>query len=190
MKKEFPDLRAVIRFLKEVSAHELNNLANKASERNFVLAVRRLRVRMALAAVLPQVTPEKIAAALNQLTPEQICSVDTGRYQLGAVIDMAELLSNQPLADTREAQNDFAPAAHSQSEWNITLHDGLSAAQLPNEFATPGNNTDTQPEPRATAAQTKGNGETGTRSEQKLNPDKLEDIARRVEKLEALLAID
>ena len=92
MKKEFPNLREVQEFLTHVSAHDIHSLAGKTTEGAFVLEVRTLRVRISLAAVLPQVPPERLNLTLKQLTPEQIRGVDTGRYQLGAVIDMAELL--------------------------------------------------------------------------------------------------
>ena len=92
MKKEFPNLREVQEFLTHVSAHDIHSLARKTTEGAFVLEVRTLRVRISLAAVLPQVPPERLDQTLKQLTPEQIRGVDTGRYQLGAVIDMAELL--------------------------------------------------------------------------------------------------
>jgi DNA-binding transcriptional MerR regulator len=92
MKKEFSNLREVQEFLTHVSAHDIHSLAGKTTEGAFVLEVRTLRVRISLAAVLPQVPPERLDLTLKQLTPEQIRGVDTGRYQLGAVIDMAELL--------------------------------------------------------------------------------------------------
>jgi DNA-binding transcriptional MerR regulator len=185
MKKEFPNLRAVINFLKGVSSYELHELAKKTSEDSFVLAVRRLRLRSALAAVLPQVSPEKLSSVLETLTPEQIRNVDTGRYQLGAVIDMAALLNGQNELASNE-QN--AGSGRSQSEWNISLHDGAPGAPESIAGITPGHEqTPRQP------ARNNGNhliaaGEPA--ATKKATPDKLEDIARRVEKLEALLAID
>jgi DNA-binding transcriptional MerR regulator len=92
MKKEFPNLREVQEFLTHLSAHDVRSLMRKTTEATFVLEVRTLRVRISLAAALPQVSPERLNLALKQLTPEQIGGVDTGRYQLGAVVDMAELL--------------------------------------------------------------------------------------------------
>ena len=190
MKKEFPNLRAVINFLKGVSTYELHELAKKVREESFVLAVRRLRLRGALAAVLPQVSPEKIAAVLETLTPEQIRNVDTGRYQLGAVIDMAALLNGQSELATNE-QN--IRSGRSQSVWNISLHDGAPGTRNSIAGISPDREQAPQQQPSQEQAENNSSylvaaGE--YRDKKNLAPDKLEDIARRLEKLEALLAID
>jgi DNA-binding transcriptional MerR regulator len=104
MKKEFPSLREVQDFLSQLSGHQLHSLARKSNESAFSLEVRTQRVRNSLAAILPQVAPERLDLALKHLTPEQIRGLDTGRYQLGAIVDMASLLNEQ---DDGQVQDRF-----------------------------------------------------------------------------------
>jgi len=148
MKKEFPSLREVHDFLLQRSAYELHRLASKSSESAFELKVRTLRLQGSLAAILPQVSPEKINLALKQLSPEQIIGVDTGRYQLGAVIDMASLLG-QPddgLAHSNNASAGIETSVAAEpadgnrgspggphSSWSVSWLDGSAYADV-NEF--------------------------------------------------------
>ena len=94
MKKEFGTLRAVSRFIGQLSTHELHSLAGKTNGPAFVLEVRQIRVRHLVISILPQAAPERISQALARLTPEQLRGVDAGRYQLGAVLDLRDLLGN------------------------------------------------------------------------------------------------
>ena len=131
MKKEFPSLREVHAFLQHLSAHDRHSLAKKTNENAFVLEVSTLRVRISLCDVLPQVPPERVAVALGQLTPEQIRGVDTGRYQLGAVIDMAELLGelehdnnpfNAPSTQKEKPVNGNGSNGYAPGAMNSTTH--------------------------------------------------------------------
>jgi len=132
MKKEFPSLREVHGFLAHLAPYELHSLAKKNNEAAFELEVRTLRVQNSLASILPQVAPEDLARALGELTPEQIRAVDTGRYQLGAVIDMAGLLSEHkyddspPFANQGKRPNGAKQAAtngHTDSSWKVNWLD-------------------------------------------------------------------
>jgi hypothetical protein len=61
---------------------------------------------------MPHVSPEKFDEILARLSPEQICSVDSGRVQIGTVIDLAKLfaleheLSNSGFSVVDEANED------------------------------------------------------------------------------------
>jgi DNA-binding transcriptional MerR regulator len=150
MKKEFPSLREVHDFLIQRSAYELHRLAGKSSESAFELKVRTLRLQGSLAAILPQVSPEEINLALKKLSPEQITGVDTGRYQLGAVIDMATLLgnsdgdlshSNTPIngngfeerVDSVPTDGNRGSTLEPQSSWSVSWLDGSAYKDI-NEF--------------------------------------------------------
>ena len=151
------------------------------------MAVRYLRVRISLAAVLPQVAPERVTAALAELTPEQVRSIDTGRYPVGAVIDMASLLSpaqkNTPAEQVTATDDDSNGSA--ASSWSVSWLDsnsglpadirGVNSSQKSNSSATAltSGNYSRQP--------TK-NKETSMTTEQELS-----DISQRVKKLEQLL---
>jgi hypothetical protein len=187
MKKEFANLRAVTGFLKEISNHDLHELARKTNEDAFILAVRYLRVRISLAAVLPQVAPERVTAALAELTPEQVRSIDTGRYALGAVIDMASLLgpaqrdsTAEQVATTNEDSNGSAA-----SSWSVSWLD--SNTGLPADIR--GINSSQESNSSATAA-TNGNDlrqPTKNKETPMTTAQELSDISQRVKKLEQLL---
>ena len=158
MKQEFQSLRAVSRFMSQLSMHDLHTLAIQTDERSFVLQARKLRVRISIAALLPQVSPEKLAEVLNRLTPEQIRGVDTGRYQIGAVVDLSELLSADSSANPNTSSGDeLDPEATDSWEISEVVAQARAAAAEPEVLA---------------------------------QPDRLADIAERLERLEKLLATE
>ena len=93
LKEEYGSLKAVAAFLDQLSVHDIHILATRQTERAFIVEVRRLRVRLSLMDLMPHLAPERIDEVLQQLTPEQICGVDSGRVQIGAVLDMGSLFS-------------------------------------------------------------------------------------------------
>jgi len=105
MKREFPNLNALAVFLRQISVHDLHVLAKKNSESSFILTVRRLRIRNYLAALAPHVAPERIASILDALTEGQIRAIDSGRYQIGAVVDISALLQEQSKPSIQAAAN-------------------------------------------------------------------------------------
>ena len=94
LKDQFGSLKAVASFIGNLSAPDIHQLAGKKSERAFLVEVSRLRVRLILMQLMPQVAPEKFDRVLAQLTPEQLCAVDAGR-QIGAVIDMSQFMVDE-----------------------------------------------------------------------------------------------
>jgi len=131
MNKEFSSLRTIGSFMSQLSGPDLHRLASKTSEDGFVLAVRLLRVRISVSALLPQVPPEHILSVLHKLTPEQIRGIDAGRYQIGAIVDMAELLNgfgshsdghdhdDTDTYDVASLQQDMAPNDETESSWSV-----------------------------------------------------------------------
>lgn len=120
MKREFPSLNALAVFLRQISMHDLRNLTKTSGEASFILQVRRLRIRNNLAALAPHVAPERIEAILGALTEGQIRAIDSGRYQLGAVVDISTLLQEHP--------KPFAqPAANGNGNGNGKSHPDLPA---------------------------------------------------------------
>lgn len=97
MKREYPTLKDVSEFLDELSVRDVNRLATRGSEDAFVSEARRLRVRNSLMGLLPYVPPERIESLLSQLTPGQVRGIDSGRYQVGAVMDIEGLLREEKL---------------------------------------------------------------------------------------------
>lgn len=95
MKKEYPTLKEVSAFLEQLSVRDINRLANLTSEETFVAEMRRLRVRNSLMSLVPYVAPERIDQVLGELTPGQIRGIDAGRYQIGAVLDVEALFSDE-----------------------------------------------------------------------------------------------
>ena len=215
LRKEFPSLREVHVFLGQLSPYELHSLARKNNEAAFELEVRTLRVHNSLAAILPQVPPEKLTLALKELTPEQIRGVDTGRYQLGAVIDMASLLSERQegspqlqnsvtqegqLATTKATNGNSRSATNgdSHSSWSVNWLDRNAYMDV-NEFAA--EVADMSALESITQRLEKIASDTGTdliRHESDSDSqnssqvtaaaaDRLTDIAERVERLERLL---
>jgi hypothetical protein len=91
MKKEFPTVDSVASFLRVISQQELRDLACQPSEKELDLEVRRIRVRVSMATVLPSLAPERLTQVVDSLSPQQICGIDKGQYQLGAILDLSEL---------------------------------------------------------------------------------------------------
>lgn len=104
MKKEYPTLKEVSAFLHELSVRDINRLATRVSEEAFVSEMRRLRVRNSLMNLLPYVPPERIESLLARFTPGQIRGIDSGRYQIGAVMDIEALLHEENMAHRASGQ--------------------------------------------------------------------------------------
>jgi DNA-binding transcriptional MerR regulator len=203
MKKELPSLREVHEFLRHLSAHDVHSLERKTSEGAFELEVRTLRVGISLAAVLPQVPPEQLSLALKQLTPEQIRGVDTGRYQLGAVIDMAELLSKiEPDAsfsnkekpangngNSSRSANWLAGSSYNEGNEFAAEGEGMAALEsITQRLEKMANDTEmdsVRNESIQDLEMKQGNLTGGA----DITVDRLSDIAERVERLERLMAV-
>ena len=95
MKPEFPTLVSVRDFLTELSPSELRQLVRLSNERAFEVEVRRIRLLLRLKTFLPAVSPERVSAVLSELTPEQICGVDRGQIQIGSLLNMEALASDE-----------------------------------------------------------------------------------------------
>ncbi len=113
LKSEFPDLGVVRKFLADLSIADLRHLARLSNELTFEIEVRRLRIRNRLRTFFPAVAPERVIDALRTLTPEQIRGVDSGQFQIGAVLDMATFaedaeLDSLPIPDVALNGNDAA----------------------------------------------------------------------------------
>ncbi|MCP4002417.1 MAG: MerR family transcriptional regulator [Gammaproteobacteria bacterium] len=93
LKDEYGSLKLISIFLAQLSVPDIQTLAARDTERSFTVEVRRLRVRLSLMGLMPHVSPEKFDQVLDHLSPEQICSIDTGRVQIGTVIDLSKLFS-------------------------------------------------------------------------------------------------
>jgi len=98
MRDEFTSLKIIGQFLGHLSIGDVQGLAARKTDHTFVAFAHRLRLRQSLMAMAPHVAPEKLDMVLDQLTPEQIRSIDSGRIQIGSVIDMSELFAAGPLA--------------------------------------------------------------------------------------------
>jgi len=213
LKNEFPNLTALRAFLRQLSSYDLHSLASKTTEPTFVGAVRMLRVRNAVSALLPQVAPERIAEELRQLTPQQIRSIDAGRLQLGAVLDMQALFSDsdshaQPYSNgySVNAEDEWPPEPEFDAEathpsWSVSWLDGLSSSGGANgvspvsaETVLNGTDADTANPAQPPEMQTKmASGEAdGDKPADDEPPDaeRLADIAKRVERLERLLVTE
>jgi len=136
MKREFPNLNALAVFLRQMSVYDLHALARKSSESSFVLEVRRLRIRNSLAALAPHVAPERIATILDALTEGQIRAIDSGRYQIGSVVDLSALLQQQQRPATPASANGHSngngnghliglqPETNTEASWSASWLNG------------------------------------------------------------------
>ncbi len=109
MKKEFPTVDSVASFLREISRQELRTLACQPSEKELVLEVRRIRVGLLLKTMLPKLTPERLTAVVDSLSPDQVRGIDKGQYQLGAILDLAELFRESG-ADVTASDSQLPPS--------------------------------------------------------------------------------
>ena len=213
MKREFPNLKALAAFLRQLSIRDLHQLAAKTNESSFVLEVRRLRVRNNLAALAPHVAPERIEAVLAQLTPGQVRAIDSGRYQIGAVLDIASLLQEPEIAEAAAEQpingnqqalaepsasvswlggdagqlngNAISPEDVGSLDEVVTRMESRAAARLAAE--------ETQPDLQALVGSGNNDEKAGAavRSETQHGEtlgQRLNDISQRLERLEAMLA--
>ena len=150
MKKEFPNLKALSAFLGQLSARDIYRLARLKNEQSLIDETRRLRVCMQLVALFPMVAPESLQEALDSLSPAQINGVDVGRYPIGAVLDITELVNeNQQIARTHSKTNGNGHAktngnghAHtdadeSNSSRNVSWLSGGASGQVPGHTPQP-----------------------------------------------------
>ncbi len=142
MKKEYPTLKEVSAFLDDLSVRDINRLATRVSEEAFVSEIRRLRVRNSLMNLLPYVPPERIETLLARFTPGQIRGIDSGRYQIGAVMDIEALLqeesrahhvggrqpasngAHEPNGHRRRALPDRGAYEHGDASWSVSWLNG------------------------------------------------------------------
>jgi DNA-binding transcriptional MerR regulator len=122
MKKEFPTVESLASFFRVISQQELRDLACQPSGKELDLQVRRIRVRVSMAKVLPSLAPERLSEVVASLSPEQICGIDRGQYQLGAILDLAELFQESKGAAVKPEF--YSEAQHSAVK---SLHDGSTA---------------------------------------------------------------
>ena len=142
MKKEFPNLKALSAFLGQLSARDIYRLARLKNEQSLIDKIRRLRVCMQLVALFPMVAPESLQEALDSLSPAQINGVDVGRYPIGAVLDITELVNeNQQIARTHSKTNGnghaHTDADESNSSWNVSWLSGGTSGQVPGHTPQP-----------------------------------------------------
>ena len=142
MKKEFPNLKALSAFLGQLSARDIYRLARLKNEQSLIDETRRLRVCMQLVALFPMVAPESIQEALDSLSPAQINGVDVGRYPIGAVLDITELVNeNQQIARTHSKTNGnghaHTDADESNSSRNVSWLSGGTSGQVPGHTPQP-----------------------------------------------------
>jgi len=94
MKPEFPTLISVRDFMSALAASDLRHLVRLTNERAFEIEVRRIRLSHQLKTFLPAVSPERLSEALSVLTPEQVCGVDRGQIQIGTLLNIEALTSD------------------------------------------------------------------------------------------------
>lgn len=170
MKKEFPNLKSVSAFLRELSPRELRNLARRTSEKALVLEVHRLRVRQSMISVLPSVAPERIDDALETLTPEQVAGIDSGRYQLGAVFDMMSLMSSETAREALGLDGSGPPP-----ESMLAGNGGSESLRLQNLHRV-----GTRTAVPSTSGSSDGDGQLD---------DRMTELSRRLERIERLLEV-
>ncbi len=204
MKREYPTLKEVSAFLDQLSVRDINRLATRVTEDAFVSEIRRLRVRNSLMNLLPYVPPERIELLLADCTPGQIRGIDSGRYQIGAVVDIEALLqedsgAHRALNADAFAKNAAERATDAEPSWSVSWLNGHEEATGPHavlepwDVGAPGHDfsdTTTDLEAMRRAA------EDTHRDLPSVQPtemdgseikDRLVEIAQRLEKLESML---
>jgi len=183
MKEEYGSLKAVAGFLEQLSISDLQALANRKTERAFVDWVHRFRVRLSLMRIIPHVPPERLGEVLSQLTPEQISSVDSGRVQIGAVINMRQLFAyEQAIADTDDTTS--AESQDGYSNDHLDQEDTDSLPQLSSELFVERDLEATLPDSAGLVGVEVQDDSDIT---QKLLTLKLDDIANRLDRVEQML---
>ncbi len=183
MKEEYGSLKAVAGFLEQLSISDLQALANRKTERAFVDWVHRFRVRLSLMRIIPHVPPERLDEVLSQLTPEQISSVDSGRVQIGAVINMRQLFAyEQAIADTDDTTS--AESQDGYSNDHLDQEDTDSLPQLSSELFVERDLEATLPDSAGLVGVEVQDDSDIT---QKLLTLKLDDIANRLDRVEQML---
>jgi len=186
LKDEYGSLKSIAAFLAQLSVPDIQTLAARDTERSFTVEVRRLRVRLSLMGLMPHVSPEKFDQVLGRLSPEQICSIDSGRVQMGTVIDLRELFAyEQEMSGNGRAKehlNGFSAdfSDHEDTDRLPRLSEDLfSERDL--EETIPG---------RSAASELKTNGKAnGTNSSEtkRMLVLKLDEIANRLDRVEQML---
>ena len=185
MKKEYGALKAVSSFLEQLSISDLQALATRKTERAFIAWVHRLRVRLSLMRIIPHVPPEKLDEVLSQLTPEQICSVDSGRVQIGAVINMKQLFAYEQGIENAEEATPAESPSNGHSLYDLEETDSLP--QLSAELFVERDLEATLPDSSGVVAVDMKDDADITR---KLLTIKLDEIANRLDRVEQMLEND
>lgn len=209
MKKEFPNLKALSTFLRQLSARDINRLAGLKSEKVLIDEIRRHRVRAQLSALFPMVAPESIETALDSLTPAQVSGIDAGRYPIGAVLDITELVDENRALERRHSAtngnvsthgNDYDKQNRSGSSWSVSWLSGGASDEMPDR--TPRTNDIGSIDEVLQKMEHRTRGAKDSTEEQSHKPNqkhkgsersvdvRLADIAERVERLERLLETD
>ncbi len=188
MKKEYGALKEVASFMEQLSIFDLQALATRKTERAFIFQVHRLRVRLSLIRIIPRVPPERLDEVLNQLTPEQICSVDSGRVQIGAVINMRQLFAyEQGIADSDDTTSAESQDGYSNDHLLYDQEETDRLPQLSTELFVKRDLEATLPNSSGVAAVEVKDGSDITR---KLLTIKLDEIASRLDRVEQMLEND
>jgi DNA-binding transcriptional MerR regulator len=188
LKDEYGSLKSIAGFLSQLSVPDIQMLAARESERSFTVEVRRVRVRLALMNLMPHVAPEKFDEVLERLSPEQICSIDTGRVQIGSVINLSQLFAHEQVQSENSGASGHQAADHlneaSYQEDTDLLprltEDHFAGPDL--EETIPGRSAAELTEPDDKTAEV--NSTSGTKD---MLTSKLDEIANRLDRVEQML---
>jgi len=218
MKKEFPTLRALRGFVAQLSVRDIHSLARKTNADAIMHAVRHFRLRTLLSTTLPQLAPDRIDATLANLSPEQVRAIDTGQRQLGSILDLSKLLRSDDESLSEDGDTGTFPAAVDGSSYTNEApghrnHNGHNGHNGHNSAYRIGSSAGRSARDSAEGRRRIGSTRSWARDQlngvqesaavasldvsdqlapirHESNTDRLSDIARRLERLERLLATE
>jgi hypothetical protein len=86
------------------------------------------------------VAPERIESILDGLTEGQIRAIDSGRYQIGAVVDISALLQEHPKSSAQATTNgnghlDLPDEVNSTASWSASWLNGGQSASVNGNYS-------------------------------------------------------
>lgn len=187
-KSDYPNIRSVGVFLLSLSSSDLRRLAKRSNERAFALEVRRLRVRASVVSMFPALPPEAVDVALEALTPEQVTGIDSGRYQIGSVLNIAELNSEPGSSDINGGGSSTGNGSAESNDRRLYAVDIAPVGGIA-ESAEAANRNAAPPQLRAVPKSHTLSRVTGAFMENGIS-ERMQEMTQRLERIERLLAVD
>jgi len=138
--------------------------------------------------MFPALPPEVVDVALEGLTPEQIRGIDSGRYQIGSVLNIAEL-NSEPGSSDANGNGSSAGSVPTESNDRHLYAVDIAPVNGVAEAAEAANRNAAPPQLRAVPKSHTMSRVTGPFMEAGIS-ERMQEMTQRLERIEKLLAVE